>query len=815
MSTHHSSQARRWHDGSDRPRSLKDLVVVELAGSTAGAYCAKLLGDLGATVVCIEPETGAPLRRNPAAWAAFATSRTTLPNTAPLIDSWLARADVVIESSDSTPLTETFGGDQRIEANVSPHAVRVRLSPFGTTGAYSAWIGADILDQALGGHLYLSGMPEREPIKGPSGQAALAAGVYGAIGVMAALHARDRGITDTGQTVEVTHHESLASLHQFTDVRYTHARNVLKRLGNRYAGPGSPIGMYKAADGFMALTVSTAAHAEMLLAITGLDRLLEHPDINSVTDLMVNAALFEPAFNEWLGEQPVHETVELFQSARIAAGPVLGMKQVLADPHLEAREWWQTATIDGQSVRMPGAPFRIEAMPWSGTAAVPGDPTMAPPERHEPAVGATSPDAANRTADLPLAGLRVLDLTRVWAGPLAARVLSELGADVVMVEAPWARTPGIMPESYVQVSHFFPDDDQFPHPWNRHGFINKFALTKRSVGLDINTAEGQDVLRGLIASADVLIENYSPRVMPNLGFSEEQLKALNPDLVYVTMPGYGRTGPAKDYSAYGPVIDSHAGLSALMGYSDTGPWKCGIAWPDPVAGIHAAFAVLAALWERPAAPAPRGRTVEIPQFETAVSMISDRLIETQLRDAEPAILGNRHERLAPQGVYRSAGDDSWLALSVSDEDMWHNLCALIDAPPEWSGWSEETRRARHDEIDALINSFTVARTATDSAISMQGFGIAAAPVADAAMMMNDQHLHDRGYYVDLTHREAGTQSWGPTCAARLSLTPSGMTSAAPCLGEHNREVLTLWAGLDEATIDDLMQRGIVADRPAE
>ena len=817
MDGQHASTARRWNDrGGTERRSIRDLVVVEYAGSLAGAYAAKLFGDLGATLVCLEPPGGAPLRRDPAQWAAWATSRRTMQRDTDEAQAFLDRADVVITSSDSGPL------DAMTDA-IGESSVHLRISPFGDWGPYASWASTDIVDQALGGHLYLSGSPEKEPICGPSGQAALAAGVFGAIGAMAALHARACG-NGKGQVVEVTHQEALASLHQFTDVRYTHAGNILRRMGNRYAGPGSPIGMYKAGDGSIALTVATAAHGEILLALTGLDHLLDLPEISSITDLMVNSKVFDPALEGWLATQTVADTVELFQSARIAAGPVSTMQQVIADPHLEERAWWQETDMNGKRVRFPGPPFRIDGMPWSATPASPANPaTHATTATTPPLRPATPAPASTEATSLsrPLEGLRVLDLTRVWAGPLAARILSELGADVVMVEAPWARTARVMPSSYVQASHFFPNDDPLPHPWNRQGFVNKFALTKRSLGLDINTPEGRSVLERLLPNVDVLIENYSPRVMPNLGFSEARLRELNPNLLYVTMPGYGRSGPATDYSAYGPVLDSHAGLTALMGYRDTGPWKCGIAWPDPVAGIHTAFAVLAALWERDenttgnASGKASGKTIEVAQFETAISMIADRLIQAQINDAEPTVLGNRHPTFAPQGVYHSHGDDSWLALSVTNDDAWKSLCTHTIMPDAWAGWSVHERFVNHDAIDMHLDTWSSPRPAGESAAVLQANGIAAAPVADAAMLDADPHLRAREYFTALNHHEAGVHSWGPTCAARLSLTPALLTRPAPCLGEHNHEVLTEWAGLDVAEITSLHAAGIVAERPPE
>lgn len=774
---------------------LQDIVVVEVAGSLAGAHCAKLFGDLGATVVGLEPPGGAPLRADAAQWAAFATSRQVVTDAE--ADPWLARADIVIESSSTGALVPL----DAVGAGAS--AVRVRLSPFGERGPYAGWRGADIVDQAIGGHLYLSGLPDRVPLQGPANQAALATGVFGAIGAMAALRARRQG--HDAQVVEVAHHETLAALHQFTDVRYTHAGNVLKRLGNRYAGPGSPIGMYRAADGWIAFTVATAAHGEVLLAVTGLDHLLEAPGISSVTDVMLNQALLDPALNGWLADFTVANAVDLLQSVRLAVAPVLTMTQLLDDAQLRDRQWWRFAGVDGREVRVPGPPFHIDSLPWRLEPAPAAD-DRAP----LPPASVTVPPAP--PADLPLAGVRVLDLTRVWAGPLAARIMADLGAEVVMVEAPWARTPRVMPQAYVDASHFFPDDLAGEHPWNRNGFINKFAVSKRSIGLDIATPDGRDAFEKLVPHVDVIIENYSPRVMPNLGLSEERLRELNPSLVYVTMPGYGRTGPARDYSAYGPVLDSHAGLSTLMGYPERDAWKCGIAWPDPVAGIHAAFAMLAALWQRDLDPARKGTTIEVAQFETAVSMVGDRLVRAQLDGANPPIPGNRHPDWAPQGVYAAFGDDRWLAVTVPDDDRWSTLCELVGLPAGWGLWDVADRRAHHDEIDAAITAWSGGQDHRDAAAALQAVGVPAAPVVDAAELVEDPHLRARGFFAPLTQADAGTQRWHGL-PVRLSGTPSQLRRPPARLGEHNREILRDWAGLDDATIDALIAAGTVADEP--
>lgn len=779
---------------------LDDLVVVELAGSTAGGMAATLLADRGATVVCVEPPGGSPLRSDAAVWTAWGARRSAwVAAGSPEAVGWLAAADVVIVSSAHGAVT-----DRPDAAGLRSDAVVVEISPLGSDGPYARWRSVDIVEQALGGHLYLSGRPDRYPLQGPTGQAALAAGVWAAIGVMGALHARRR--SGRGHRLEVTHHEALAAMHQFTDVRYTHAGDVLRRMGNRYAGPGSPIGMYRASDGWIAFTVATASHGEVLLAVTGLTDLLERPDVTSITDVMVNAAILDPALNGWLATQTVAEAVELLQSVRLAVGPVLTMRQLLDDPQLADRSWWRPAEADGRAVRTAGPPAHIDSVPWGPPAPVaPG--SVAAPVRPGPAASPAGPD-------LPLQGLRVLDLTRVWAGPLAARILADLGADVVMVEATSARMPRVVPPSYVAASHFFPGDDPGPDPWNRQGFVNKYALGKRSIGLDLTMEEGRKAFEALVAVSDVVIENYSPRVMPNLGLGEDRLRACNPHVVYLTMPGYGRTGPARDYSAYGPVLDSHAGLSTLMGYPEVDAWKCGIAWPDPVGGIHGAFAALVALWARERSDARPAATVEVAQFETAVSMIADRVVRAQLDDADPAILGNRHPVWAPQGVYRSAGDDRWVAVSVPDDDAWRALCATVGAPPGWSAWDVAERRHGHDAIDAAVEAWTAGRGSVEAAAALQAVGVPAGHVADARDLLEDPQLAARGFFAVLDHPSTGPLPWHrlPIRSATMATAPR---RAAPLLGEGNRELLTSWAGLPADRIDALAGEGVIGDLPPE
>lgn len=798
-------------------KSFADLVIVELAGSLAGAYCGKLFADHGAEVVLLGDS---PL---PPDQAIYTNAGKTVASPPPgLVSSDLvARADVVIQSAATRAVEPVEMGRDEI--------VDLQISPFGSTGPYADRRGSDLTDYALSGHLYLYGDPKREPLRGPPNQPQYASGLFGFIGSLAALLAREQ--TGHGQVVEVSHVEAMAALHQFTMLRHNLGGDILRRMGNRFTGQGQPNSIYPSADGWVCVSAPTSDQVERLLEITELGYLLERDDIDSPMDFQVKPEVLDNVLGPWLAQRNTAEIVELLQAVRVPSTPTTDMAGLLADEQLASRGYWRGAG-DGSGRRVPGPPFRMSNHHWRGEAGQ-GQPSTSQPANAGPMGWQPSSRTVETLAQTgPLAGLKVLDLTRVWAGPLATRVLSELGADVVWIEAPWSRGPQRMPESVIETVKYFPNNDQGTCQWNRNGHAIKFAAGKRSLVLDLSTEAGVATFERLVPQADVVIENYSSRVMPQLGLDENRLHQLNADLIYVTMPGYGRDGPAEHWLAYGSSIDSHAGLSSLIGYRDQSPWKGGVAWPDPIAGLHAAGALLMALWDRESARAvgkPGGQTIESAQFEATVAVVGDQVLAAQRRDqVEPqetpredqsdpgrsAGPGNRHEAYAPQGVYRCRGEDRWLALTVFDDDGWRRLCEIASFGEEMAKLSARHRHQQHDEIDRQLSAWSSAHEQIELAERLQMAGLAAAPVLDAAGLVVDPHLIARDFFATFEQPEVGLFST-PRIPLHLSATPSHVRRRAPMLGEHNAEVLADWGGLTDVEIAHLATDGITATEPPE
>ncbi len=476
--------------------------------------------------------------------------------------------------------------------------------------------------------------------------------------------------------------------------------------------------------------------------------------------------------------------------------------ELLDDEHLAFRGFWKQ--VEGSSLKYPGPPFRLSNHAW----------TIAPPSPvllGELNLTLQAVPPAKPASRLPLEGIRILDLSRVWAGPLAARILGDLGADVIRIEAPWARGPKDTPERVIQASRRYPNNERGARPWNREGMSNKFNRNKRGITLDLADPRGKEIFEQLVAVSDVVLENYSPRVMPQLGLGYDRLRELNPGIVYIGMPGFGWDGPNRDYVAYGTMLEPAAGLSSMMGYPGSGPYKSGVAWADPVAGMHAAAAIVLALHDRDSSPAREGQAIELAQLEGMICFIGEELLAAQLRGTDLPRMANRSPVFAPQGCYPAAGDDNWLALTVTADAQWASLCAELDRD-QWAAWSTVDRHANHDAIDAAIAAWSCRFDHHESTRRLQQLGIAAFPVLNAKELLEDPHLNARGFFPLITHPDAGTYPF-PGLPMTLSATPATYRRPAPGLGEHNDEVLRDVLGMSPDAIAELAASGVIVYEP--
>ena len=797
-------------------KPFESLVIVELAGSVAGAYAGKLFAGFGATVLKVEPPGGDPMRSVGEPLDGMGTTFAYLNTgkSSVVIDmseasgraklqTLLRTADAVIESASPGPLVPLA------RANETPGLIKAFVSPFGLSGPYANYRSTSLTDFAAGGQMYLTGEPDREPLQGAGPQAQYAAALHAFIGILAAL--RHRGATGEGQEIEVSHMETMASLHQWTSVRWTHGGRIQRRIGNRY-DTLHPVTLYACRDGFVAVSASTEDQAERLMAVAGVGEMHDDPRFRGGAARLVNAEAFDELLAPWLMSHTAAELVEIGQTARIPVAPAPGLLELVADPHLDARGFWQRPIGETDGPRYPGPPFRISGIPWRlspapqlGEGAVDDMPPTPVAGRIADETGATPTLGAG-----PLAGVRVLDLSRVWAGPLACRILGDLGADVIKVEPTWGRPRQVSPQA-VQVTGRYPNNDAGERSWNREGMFNKFNRNKRAITLNLDRPEAKAVFEQLVAASDVIIENYSPRVMPQLGLGYERLQEINPAIVYVGMPGYGWDGPYRDWVAYGTTLEPHAGLSSMMGYRDSGPYKSGVAWADPVGGMHAAAAVLLALHDRAARPDGSGHAIELAQFEGMMCLAGEEFLAAQVRGAEPERRGNRHETWAPQGVYRCSGDDRWLAISITNDDEWRALCT-VSGLERLSNLRVSERRARHVEIDGVIEKWTASRDHLDAMELLQNAGVPAIALFDARDLVENEHLRARGFWKPITHPDSGTYDF-PGLPIALSRTPATIRRPAPGFGQHNREVLAEVLGMGDDGIDALFAAGILVDVP--
>jgi len=759
---------------SERRAALADVVVVEYATGVAGPYCGRLLADLGAQVVKVEPNGGDPLRQEPPLHGGESAFFNYL-NAGKLGVSngsgALARADIVLHSYRGVAADDF----ERGVAAANSRAVVLSVSPYGRSGGRADWAGTPITEWATSGFFYFAGDPAREPLALPGFQAEFHAGLHAGIAALAGLwHARATG---EGQRVEISHQEACLNDHAWLTTMWTHMGAVQRRTGSLYA---------KCADGWVYL-FNLVPYPNLLVLMERFD-LLEDEDLQLPVNWVVRFKEVFTAFEEWCSTRTKQEIYHACQELRVAASPVSTMADVAESEQLAARQWFGRVEVAGETFIGPGFPYKLTGTPCATLGRAPKfgehDLTIAGPDFAWANAEVAAPTKATSTAG-PLAGLRMIEVTANWAGPIAGRHFGDLGADVIKVELqtkPATRT----------LIH--PGDDIWPDFFNRAGYFNKLNRNKRGIALDLSKPKGKALFLELVKQADVVLENNAARVMGQLGLDYEALRVANPGIVMCSLSGFGATGPERSYSAYGSNIETSSGLASLLGYDESQFFGTGSFYADPVSGNHATVAILAALHER--RRSGMGQWIDVALLEAVEPFLSQHFLQYTVTGELPTPKGSQWgSGWVLQGSFPTAGKDCWLAVTCRDEE---DLARLESVTGTRNGDGLQAWLATRDHVTA--------------ANLLQAAGIPAAPVLANWELFADNHLNDRGYFVPIRHDVAGTYSF-PGHAWRFSATPAAVYRAAPMFAEHNAEVFGGLLGIEGAALEELVAEGVTGDHP--
>ncbi|MFN8559448.1 MAG: CoA transferase [Dehalococcoidia bacterium] len=414
---------------------------------------------------------------------------------------------------------------------------------------------------------------------------------------------------------------------------------------------------------------------------------------------------------------------------------------------------------------------------------------------------------------LPLAGVRVLDLTSMLAGVYATRLLADMGAETVKVESLRRYDPTRGAAIGDTRARVYPGGEPGDRPWNRSSYFNEENRNKLGLTLDLQRPEGRDLFARLVAVSDVVIENFSAGVMEKLGFGYGVLRDLQPAIVYVSMPAFGNDGPWRDAVAYGNTVEMLAGMAAVNGYVDGLPTTSGITYGDPIAGVHAAFAALTALEHRDRTG--EGQYVDLSQLETMIGFLGELALDYSMNGRVRERSGNHDNLAAPHAVYRCTGADAWVAVSVATDAQWQALCAVLgraDLVHDPRFALPLDRLDHQDELDAIVEGWTVSLTPVEAMTRLQAAGVAAGAVYDAGEFAADPHVAARGYLETVAHPDTGPHTH-PGLPWRMTGVERAIRAPAPGLGVANVRVLGDLIGVGGDRLAALEEQAIIGTIP--
>jgi crotonobetainyl-CoA:carnitine CoA-transferase CaiB-like acyl-CoA transferase len=780
---------------------LSALRVVDFSTGIPGGYAARLLCDAGADVIKVEPPGGDPWRRwsaggaevDPEAGGALfqflhhgMRSVVGVPGD-PEVEALVAGADVVIESFSPNAF------DPQPWLDSHPGLVVCSITPFGRTGPYADRPTSEFVVQAESGGLLVRGSPRGVPFQAGGRTSEWLAGTFSGLAIAAA--ARRAGRTGRGDHIDF----SISEVMTLAAVSYSEYMRAL--VGNPpLVGVRRSIetpSVEPTLDGYVGFCTNSRVQFHNFLLLIERPDLIEGDPWSNQLDRQRGWDEWNEIVHAWTRKHTTEEIVRLASELRIPVAPVHGGENILDCDHFVARHVFVDDATG--SFKMPRRPWRIddEDPPPPRPSPRLGEHTETI-EPHAPVAPATlGPD------ELPLAGVRVLDLTAWWAGPIAAGALAALGADVIHVESV-SRIDGMRATGA---------GTGMDGPWwERSAHYLCSNTNKRNLTLDLSTDDGLAMLRRFIGESDAVLENFSPRVLGNFGLEWEQIHALNPRCLLVRMPAFGLSGPWRDNVGFAQTMEQVTGMAWITGHRDDQP-RIQQGPSDPNAGMHAAFALIVGLAERDATG--EGHLLEVTMVEGALNAAAELVLEKTAYGNLLERDGNRSPNVAPQGLYRARGEEQWLAISVTTDEQWRALVEELGSP-EWAIDPELAtlagRRARHDELDEHLEGWAREQDAAEAAERLVARGVPAAMGRDPRSMYDHPQLQARGYYETIDHPVVGELAT-PTWPFRFRSVARWLRTPAPTLGQHNHEILVDDLGVDEATYQDLVDRQIVGDRP--
>ena len=807
--------------------ALDDLRVIDFSDGVAGSYCARLFAGMGADVVKVEPVGGDATRRSgplPAEDADPDRSALSLYLNVnkrdvavdlgsdagrEVVRALASGADVLITDRPEAEL-RSLDLDFEDLRERSPQLVMTSITAYGRGGPRGAHLG-----NAFSVY-HASGMgwetptnqvrdPANEPPLAPGNpQADYFTGGTAAAATMAALFHRE--VIGRGQLVDISGQEANANHIRVTLGAAAHTPDLMAPRTKSNFDPLVPC-----KDGYVFLQPFNLDHWwQRLRELMGNPEWAESEVFATAAERTLACDAIEPLLHAWTAEHTRAELYKMTLDIGIPCFPVYSPAELLASEQLNARDYFEEIEDPGGGrFTQPGWPVLFSHTPMRSERPAPrlGEHTaelLAEAKSATPrANGAASRPAARAAAgDLPLSGIRVIDFGWILSVPHATAWLAALGAEVIRVESD-------LRHDLVRAQGLTRGADGIPGIERSGGFNNQ-NYGKLGVTVNLQHPRGVELIKELVRESDIVTENFAAGVIARRGLGYEDLRAIKPDIIMMSGSPHGQTGPESTSTGWGPTLIAYTGLPHITGYPGGSPSTMGGAYPDYAISVHMVFSMLAALRYRDRTG--HGQHIDVSMSETTVAMTPEPLLEHSLNGFSPERCGNRDRtrRVAPQGVYPSAGDDRWLAISIVDDEAWQRLRAALGDPL----WAQdprydtlEGRLAGHDDIDRELAAWSSSRDRDEAADLLQQAGVIAVAVLSPLEIHTDPQLHSRGYFVELDHPVLGVRSIagipGRYSELELRYTPT------PMLGQHNHDVFERVLGLSPEEVDKLQQESVL------